>query len=335
MAYQQHVASTSVNDLLLSSEEREALDRDFAELGQVQMIDDAEQARKGIILNWRRQIYTKTSTDLARRLPFELLIKRPYFHVMPLDENQLNNWRRYLEFEINQGDTHSIIHLFEKCLVSCALYMEFWQRYAFFLESKNEIEKARYNLQKAATIFLKNKPKPYIILAEFEEQHGDINTSNQIFYNLVNGIGKGHLESVLHNIYFLTRQKNIEYSIQLFESQREFIDKNNLAFYDIQYIHYLKSHHSQTDLRQYYERAVKDSPQNKITWLSYVEYEWRQSQIEKVLELFERAIHSITQPNDLMVVLKRYVDVAHLHCSIAKVRQLEQEIRQGMTRKEE
>lgn len=53
-------------------------------------------------------------------------IKRPYFHVKPLERCQLKNWKEYLDFEIEQGDQERIIILFERCLIACALYEEFW-----------------------------------------------------------------------------------------------------------------------------------------------------------------------------------------------------------------
>lgn len=57
-----------------------------------------------------------------------LQIKRPYFHVKPLERCQLKNWQEYLDFEIEQGDQERIITLFERCLIACALYEEFWLR---------------------------------------------------------------------------------------------------------------------------------------------------------------------------------------------------------------
>ncbi|CAK9139279.1 unnamed protein product [Ilex paraguariensis] len=35
---------------------------------------------------------------------FETCIRRPFFHVKPLDENQLRNWHHYLDFIENQED---------------------------------------------------------------------------------------------------------------------------------------------------------------------------------------------------------------------------------------
>lgn len=53
-------------------------------------------------------------------------IKRPYFHVKPLEKTQLKNWKEYLDFEIENGTHERVVVLFERCVISCALYEEFW-----------------------------------------------------------------------------------------------------------------------------------------------------------------------------------------------------------------
>ena len=44
----------------------------------------------------------------------------------PLEKSQLKNWREYIDYEIRQGDRQRIIFLFERCMVSCALYEDMW-----------------------------------------------------------------------------------------------------------------------------------------------------------------------------------------------------------------
>lgn len=50
------------------------------------------------------QFYQKSSQMDAKIRCFESHIRRPYFHVKPLDVNQLENWHRYLDFVEMQGD---------------------------------------------------------------------------------------------------------------------------------------------------------------------------------------------------------------------------------------
>ena len=55
-----------------------------------------------------------------------LQIRRPYFHVKPLEKGQLKNWKEYLDFEIENGSHERVMVLFERCMIACALYEEFW-----------------------------------------------------------------------------------------------------------------------------------------------------------------------------------------------------------------
>ena len=49
--------------------------------------------------------------QVGLRLKFEDKIKRPYFHVRPLDLKQLKNWDAYLDFEIGKKICFVIFHL--------------------------------------------------------------------------------------------------------------------------------------------------------------------------------------------------------------------------------
>lgn len=64
--------------------------------------------------------------NLHSRVVHPLQIKRPYFHVKPLEKAQLKNWKEYLEFEIENGTHERVVVLFERCVISCALYEDFW-----------------------------------------------------------------------------------------------------------------------------------------------------------------------------------------------------------------
>lgn len=49
-------------------------------------------------------LYQKASRIHAVIICFENRIRRPYFHVKPLDDNQLDNWHEYLDFVLAQED---------------------------------------------------------------------------------------------------------------------------------------------------------------------------------------------------------------------------------------
>jgi hypothetical protein len=47
--------------------------------------------------------------------------------------------RNYLAFELKKGDHARICLLFERCLIACANYPEFWKRYMDYLERIGEV----------------------------------------------------------------------------------------------------------------------------------------------------------------------------------------------------
>ncbi|ENN70248.1 hypothetical protein YQE_13031, partial [Dendroctonus ponderosae] len=116
---------------LLKSEEKAADNADLPPGDEDSKLYTTEEETKCIkerIVSIRRKIHKNTVNAVTARWNFEEGIKRPYFHVKPLERCQLKNWQDYLDFEIEQGDRTRIIVLFERCLIACALYEEFWAK---------------------------------------------------------------------------------------------------------------------------------------------------------------------------------------------------------------
>ena len=79
---------------------------------------------------------TEAKVDQVYR--FEEKLKRTYFHVKPLEARQLRTWDQYLDWEVGQGDHERVVVLFERCLIPCALYEQFWAKYARYLEKAHK-----------------------------------------------------------------------------------------------------------------------------------------------------------------------------------------------------
>lgn len=122
-------------------------------------------------------------------------IRRPYFHVKPLEKAQLRNWREYLDFEVEQGAHERIVILFERCLIACALYEEFWlkvcrlkmQRVVSVYElglnvnislqyvkymRKHSADAVRNIFRRACEVHLPKKSSMHLAWAAFEEAQG-------------------------------------------------------------------------------------------------------------------------------------------------------------------
>ncbi|CAK9813254.1 Pre-mRNA-processing factor 39 [Anthophora quadrimaculata] len=139
--------------------------------------DEETRAIREKIISSRRKMHKANINAVAARWSYEEGIKRPYFHVKPLERCQLKNWKEYLDFEIEQKDQNRIIILFERCLIACALYDEFWMRFIRYLESLkgDNVEKIRDVYTRACMVHHPKKPNLHLQWATFEEAYRRIN----------------------------------------------------------------------------------------------------------------------------------------------------------------
>ncbi|KAL0459358.1 UNVERIFIED_CONTAM: Pre-processing factor 39 [Sesamum latifolium] len=76
-------------------------------------LKDAEELEKYIAI--REELYKKAKDFDSKIIGFETAIRRPYFHVRPLNAAELENWHNYLDFIEGGGDFNKRqpeIHLF-------------------------------------------------------------------------------------------------------------------------------------------------------------------------------------------------------------------------------
>ncbi|KAH8385606.1 hypothetical protein KR200_003127, partial [Drosophila serrata] len=144
---------------------------DFSDFGNLS--DEEVASIRDRAISARRKIHKVTVSAVTARWSFEEGIKRPYFHVKPLERAQLKNWKDYLDFEIEKGDRERVLVLFERCLIACALYDEFWLkmlRYLESLENQTEvIDLIRDVYSRACRIHHPDKPSLHLKWSAFEE----------------------------------------------------------------------------------------------------------------------------------------------------------------------
>ncbi|MGH0175500.1 UNVERIFIED_CONTAM: hypothetical protein FKN15_009765 [Acipenser sinensis] len=115
------------------------------------LITEIENMRHRVIES-RQEVFNHNEHEVSKRWTFEEGIKRPYFHVKPLEKAQLNNWKEYLDFEIENGTPERVAVLFERCLVACALYEEFWVKVITRLDRVSEYFDLLRNIEEARGI---------------------------------------------------------------------------------------------------------------------------------------------------------------------------------------
>uniref|UniRef100_F6SSP8 Suppressor of forked domain-containing protein n=1 Tax=Ciona intestinalis TaxID=7719 RepID=F6SSP8_CIOIN len=145
--------------------------------------EEEQKHMRQLIIKEKKKIFEATERIVTKIWAFEEGVKRPYFHVKQLERAQLKNWREYLDMEINNGNHHRIVLLFERCLIACALYEDFWLKYAKYM-SNHDVVKAGKIYERACTIHLPKKPTIHMQWAAHEELQGNTSTAIEILENL-------------------------------------------------------------------------------------------------------------------------------------------------------
>ncbi|CAG8523984.1 6594_t:CDS:10 [Paraglomus brasilianum] len=295
----------------------------YSQLSQTRPLTELteEQIQQDIrmrIYNMNVEIYMKTQAETNKRWPFEHEIKRPYFHVKPMDELQLTNWRRYLDFEESEGDDTRIQVLHERCLVACALYDEFWLRYARWMLSKNRIQEARNIFSRAITVFIPvNRPSIRLSFALFEEEQNRIEAAREIYKELTENL-PGCAEVIYKNANFERRQNPGDSSIALDILKQSLegdilSDERSAAFISVQYANMLwRSKQSVEEARTIYQEGTTKFLGSKYFWLNYLNFELAQNDDpaeQRITEVFEKIRSDSTiSPESIRDISQRYLD---------------------------
>ncbi|XP_033218566.1 pre-mRNA-processing factor 39-like isoform X2 [Belonocnema kinseyi] len=186
---------------------------------EVPPTDEETRAIREKIISSRRKMHKANVNSVAARWSFEEGIKRPYFHVKPLERCQLKNWKEYLDYEINEKDLSRIIILFERCLIACALYDEFWMRFVRFLESSkgDNSEKIRDVYTRACTVHHPKKPNLHLQWATFEENQGNFEKAAEILEN-IDAVLPNMLQIAYRRINLERRRGDLDKACTLYES---------------------------------------------------------------------------------------------------------------------
>ncbi|KAF9427705.1 hypothetical protein BGZ94_004359 [Podila epigama] len=162
---------------------------------------------RNLVLEAGTKVYANTAAETNKRWPFEAEIKRPYFHVKPMDLPQLSNWRRYLDFEESEDNVERTKVLYERCLVTCALYEEFWMRYGSWLRTVGTVEEVADVYRRAVRFLPGPEPAPRLAYALVEEELRNHNEARKQYQALLKLL-PGHLELIVRYANFERRQAN-------------------------------------------------------------------------------------------------------------------------------
>ncbi|CAI5652393.1 pre-mRNA-processing factor 39 [Oreochromis niloticus] len=307
-----------------------------------------QKIREQVLLR-RDKVYQDNEGEVRKRWHFEDAIKRPYFHVKPLDRLQLRTWHSYLDWEItevnkdtkdpsqdpNQAteesevtappqepsedaivaqDDHRVRILFERCLIACALYEEFWSRYIQYLEPQS-VDEARAVYKRACEIHLAYKPNIHMHWATFEERHGDLTEARRVLEALEKKL-PGLAVVRIRRAALERRAGQLDQSEALLrEAVAESKEKPTLhAFYSIKLARLLlKLGRDPSNARRVLQEALEISPDNDKLHMNLLELEvsgdpWASA--EAVQECVTRALAAPLEPHTKILFSQRGLQFA-------------------------
>ncbi|KAJ5163332.1 RNA-processing protein HAT helix [Penicillium coprophilum] len=170
--------------------------------------------------SYHLEIFTNTQTETTKRWTFESEIKRPYFHVTELDEGQLTNWKKYLDFEEAEGSFARAQFLYERCLVTCAHYDEFWLRYARWMAAQpDKEEEVRIIYQRASYLYVPiASPTVRLRYAYFEEVSNRVDVAKDIHSAILMYL-PSHVETIISLANLCRRHGGLEAAIEVYKTQ--------------------------------------------------------------------------------------------------------------------
>lgn len=312
------------------------------QLGTNVQDEETKLLQKSIIAA-RQKLHENTATEVKARWSYEDAIKRPYFHVKPLEKSQLSAWRTYLDYEVKQTDDARIRVLFERCLIACAFYEEFWMRYIRYLEENGGTEdEIRSVYNRACVIHLREKFRPHLAWAAFEEEKGNAERALEILEGLQQG-NSPSLEAYMQAAGVERRRGNLNGARQVFERCLAILleepDKNIHSHVSIKFARFLTMFCRELEKAlEVLKEAHEINKENSNVVLAIVDQTllFDPPRISEAVAALKEGIHTASQPGTQLLFAHRLFhfmsecgqDPGSMSEGLRVLRQVQQEVRQ-------
>jgi pre-mRNA-processing factor 39 len=257
--------------------------------------------------------YLSVQTEVSNRWKFEQDIKRAYFHVTELEQSELDNWHKYLDFEEKEGDFERTSFLYERCLSICALYEEFWLRYARWMYSQDKEENTRIIYARASCIYVPiSAPTVRLNWARFEEKLGRTSIAHDIYVAILDQ-APGHQETLISLANIERRHEGNDAAVRVLE---DYISQSNnqvggiLAAEQVRILWQCKG--AVDEARKVFQDKYERFADSLDFWLKYLEFEVAQPSTDqeethkRVKAVYELASRLYT--DGTKVLSKYYMD---------------------------
>ncbi|XP_043227156.1 pre-mRNA-processing factor 39-like isoform X4 [Amphibalanus amphitrite] len=259
-----------------------------------------------------RQLHKDTEKQVSLRWNFEEGIKRPYFHVKPLEKVQLKNWKAYLEFEIEQGDKHRIHVLFERCMISCALYEEYWLKYVRYLESLEpcDWDAVRSVYRRACWTHLPDKPAIHLMWATFEEKQGDLDAAAEVMRRISAQVSM--LEVTLRSINLARRAGKLDAAERMYaEALKSTEHRETAVVIAVKFARFLnKIRGNREKALEVLKEAIRLDQTNMRLYMQLVDvaFQSRPVDVALVKETFQTALEAPFEQKDKLTLTHRRME---------------------------
>ncbi|KAG9149410.1 hypothetical protein Leryth_003373 [Lithospermum erythrorhizon] len=113
--------------------------------------------------------------------------------------------------------SYAVVKLYERCLIACANYPDYWIRYVLCMEANGSMDLADIALARATQVFVKRQPEIHLFAARFREQHGNIPLAQAAYQLVHTEISPGLLEAIIKHANMEHRLGNLEHACTLYE----------------------------------------------------------------------------------------------------------------------
>jgi len=292
--FQEHTKEASIAELTTVVDERNTL-KDLA----------SDEDKRSTFISWMEPHYQRSKDTSEKIKYFEDRIKRSYFHPKPLDDDDLDNWRRYLEYREQLGEHEATKHLYTQALIVCANSVDIVKRYACYLvHQHSDVDAAREVMQRATFFHAPgSRPQAWIAWAEFEEAHlGDLASVYAIYETVLSStkvapnpnalptpeekddaapqkaipihysIAEGHLETCTKYLTTAFRNNdNDKLETTFNEHKNQIIDQ--AGHFGATYAKLLVHIKGEEEAYKVFDQNMQNHPTCKFAWLNLLEFE--------------------------------------------------------------
>lgn len=291
-------------------EEQEAreVNGDKDEVTEPKLTEDEDLRSR--VDTYHTSIYKSVHNQVEARWPLERAIKRPYFHLVYISENELINWNRYLDFEEAEGNIERVRLLYERALVSTGSREEIWLRYVRYLIGNNKFEEARVLFARSCLVLPIGRLELRHHFAKFEESSGNYDAAKSIYDEILNAFANSVETILLYSGFLNRRTGNIEDKLtyllsklaaDLSELEKSVIHKEIISSYVRQ--------GRIDDAVGSFANRVKDLGQSYPFWKDYFLFAMRHLDQPQVLDVYSKIKSLVNiEPELLRELINMYMD---------------------------